>query len=137
MLIEMLRAKLHRARVTDADLNYVGSLTIPRDVLELSGIRDGEKIAVVNVNNGARFETYVQTGKKRGRYCLNGAAARLGEVGDVIIVFAYALMDEEEAARHRPRILLFDERNRVSRALGPAPGPRGKPKAKARKGRRR
>jgi aspartate 1-decarboxylase len=120
MLIEMLRAKLHRVRVTGASLHYVGSLTLPRDVLEASGIRVGEKIAVANVTNGARFETYAQAGK-RGQCTLNGAAARLGAIGDVLIVFAYALLDEAEAARHRPRILLFDEKNRVARAMGPKP----------------
>ncbi len=117
MLREMLRAKIHLATVTDADLNYVGSLTVPGDVLVAAGILDGEKVAVANVTNGARFETYVQTGRKKGEFVLNGAAARLGEPGDRIIIFAYELMTEDEARESVPRIVLMGEANRSFRLL--------------------
>lgn len=120
MLREMLRAKIHLATVTEANLNYVGSLTVPREILAAAGILAGEKIGVANVNNGARFETYVQAGRRRGVFCLNGAAARLGAPGDRIIVFAYSLATDEEARRLRPRIVLMGEGNRGYRLLGGA-----------------
>ncbi len=117
MLREMLRAKIHLATVTDSNLNYVGSLTVPGDVLEKAGMLDGEKIAVANVTTGARFETYIQTGTKKREFVLNGAAARLGEVGDRIIIFTYSQMTDEEARAHHPRVVVMGEGNRSFRLL--------------------
>ncbi|HAH97680.1 MAG TPA: aspartate 1-decarboxylase, partial [Firmicutes bacterium] len=98
MLLSMFKSKLHRATITQADLNYVGSVTIDRELLEKSGILPGEKVQVLNLNNGERFETYTIEGAAgSGIICINGAAARLVQVGDKVIIIAYALMDENEA----------------------------------------
>ncbi len=112
MTITMFRAKLHRLRVTEADLYYEGSITIDEALLETSGILPYEKVQVVNVNNGARLETYTIPGERGSRIvCLNGPAARLAARGDEVIVIAYAEMTPEEARRHRPRVVLVDEHN--------------------------
>jgi aspartate 1-decarboxylase len=112
MTITMFRAKLHRLRVTEADLYYEGSITIDEALLEASGILPYEKVQVVNVNNGARLETYTIPGERDSRtVCLNGPAARLAARGDEIIVIAYAEMTPEEARGHRPRVVLVDENN--------------------------
>lgn len=110
----MLKAKIHRATVTDANLNYVGSITIDRSLLDESDILVYEKVHVVNINNGARFETYVIEGEPNsGTICLNGAAARMVQPGDKIIVMAYAQVSAEEAKTHVPVVLVMDDKNRI------------------------
>ena len=116
MLLDMMKGKIHRATVTDANLNYVGSITIDAFLMEAAGILPNQKVQVVNNNNGARFETYVIPGEeKSGTICLNGAAARLAHPGDIVIIIAYALMDEKEAANHSPRVVFVDENNRITK----------------------
>jgi len=118
----MMKAKIHRATVTEANLNYVGSVTIDQDLMELVDILPDEKVQIVNNNNGARFETYVIPGPRgSGVICLNGAAARLVQPGDKVIIINYGLMSDEEARRHRPRIAIMDERNRVAELLAEEP----------------
>lgn len=114
MLLEMMKAKIHRAVVTQADLNYVGSITIDKDLLDKSGLKPYEKVAVLNINNGARFETYIIEGEKNsGEICVNGAAARMVHKGDLVIIIAYALMTPEEASRHKPVIVHVDDKNKA------------------------
>lgn len=114
MLLTMLKAKLHGATVTDANLNYKGSITIDKEVLEQSGIFVYEKVQIVNNNNGARFETYVIEGERgSGVFCLNGAAARLVQPGDKIIVMAYVQMPPEEAQTFKPNLFLMDGNNKI------------------------
>ena len=109
MLIEVLKSKLHRLSVTDANLNYIGSITIDEDLMDAANLIAGEKVHVVNNNNGERFETYVIKGERSsGIICLNGAAARKVQQGDIIIVMSYALMDFEEAKTFKPRIVYPD-----------------------------
>lgn len=116
MLLNMFKGKLHRATVTQADINYVGSVTIDSDLLEQSGILPGEKVQIVNLHNGERFETYTIKGDAgSGVICINGAAARLVQVGDKVIIIAYALMDEAEARSFLPNVLVLDDRNRIVR----------------------
>ena len=106
MLIEMLKAKIHRVTVTQAELNYVGSITIDEDLLIASGIRPHEKVSVVDVNNGERFETYTIKGEKgSGIICVNGAAARKVQVGDIVIIIAYCQLTNEEADKHEPTVI--------------------------------
>ncbi len=112
MMRMMLKAKLHRLTVTECNINYEGSITIDGKLLENADILPGERVQVVNVNNGERFETYTIPGKA-GEACLNGAAARLADPGDRIIVIAYALVDESELKVLKPRIVLVDERNKI------------------------
>ncbi|MFY9139459.1 MAG: aspartate 1-decarboxylase [Thermacetogeniaceae bacterium] len=110
----MLKSKIHRAVLTDANLNYVGSITIDRDLLEAADILPYEKVQVVNNNNGARFETYVIEGEPgSGQVCLNGAAARLGQPGDILIILSYVQVEEEKAREHKPRVVFVDEKNRI------------------------
>ena len=109
MLIEMLTAKIHRVHVTEANLNYVGSITIDTELLEAAGILPGQKVAIVNNNNGERIETYVITGpRKSGCICLNGAAARKFQVGDEIIIMCFAAMTPEEAEGFKPKVIFPD-----------------------------
>lgn len=109
----MMKSKLHRARVTDANLHYEGSLTIDAQLMELGDILPYEQVRVYNVSTGARFETYAIEGSRgTGDICLNGAAARMGAPGDLIIIVTYADYEEEEAIRHTPRVVLLDERNK-------------------------
>ncbi len=118
MLITLLKAKLHRATVTEANLNYTGSITIDRDLVDEAGIFIHEKVQIVNNNNGARFETYVIEGERgSGVLCLNGAAARLVQPGDKVIIMAYAQMTPEEAKNHKPVVLLLDDDNRIQEKL--------------------
>jgi len=118
MTITMLHSKIHRATVTDANLNYVGSITIDRDLLDAAHMRVGQKIDIVNVNNGERFSTYIIAGERGKReMCLNGAAARKVHVGDKIIVIAYAQMDEKEADSYRPRIVILDDDNGIAQSF--------------------
>ena len=114
MTIEMLYSKLHRATITDANLNYVGSITIDRDLMDAAALRVGQKVDIVNVNNGERFSTYVIEGERGERdICLNGAAARKAEIGDRVIVIAYASMSLEEANHFKPHIVLLNEKNDI------------------------
>jgi aspartate 1-decarboxylase len=113
MLLTLLKSKIHRATVTQAELGYVGSITIDESLMRAARLREFEKVQVVNNNNGARFETYVIRGKPdSGVICLNGAAARLCSVGDVIIIMAYAQMSEEEADAFSPAVVIVGEGNR-------------------------
>ncbi|KYD22765.1 Aspartate 1-decarboxylase [Caldibacillus debilis] len=122
MLREMMHAKLHRATVTEANLNYVGSITIDQDLLDAVGMYPHEKVQVVNNSNGARFETYIIPGKRgSGVICLNGAAARLVQPGDRIIIIAYALLNEEEIKNHSPKVAILDENNRIERIIAEEP----------------
>lgn len=106
MQIQVLKSKVHRAVITEADLNYVGSLTLDEDLMDAANMIEGEKIQIVNVNNGERIETYLIKGKRgSGTVCLNGPAARKGAVGDIIIIISYALMDFEEAKIFKPWIV--------------------------------
>ena len=116
MDITLLKAKIHRAVVTQADLDYVGSITIDSDLLRESGILEYEKVEIADIDNGNRFETYAIAGEaSSGVICLNGAAARCVEVGDKIIIMAYAYMTPEEARNHKPAVLFVDENNRIAR----------------------
>jgi aspartate 1-decarboxylase len=109
MLITLLRSKLHRLTVTQADLNYIGSITLDPDLMDAAGLYEGEKVQIVNINNGERFETYTILGERgSGQVGLNGPAARRVQVGDIIIVIAYAHMTPEEAQNHKP-VLVFPD----------------------------
>ena len=119
MYIEVLKSKIHCARVTEANLNYMGSITIDSELLELSGILPGERVQVVDNNNGNRLETYVIAGEPgSGVICLNGAAARQVVVGDTVIIIAYAMMNEEEAKNFVPKVVMVDEKNRPIKVRG-------------------
>jgi len=114
MIIEVMKSKIHRARVTQAELNYVGSITIDEDLIDAANIIPNEKVQIVNNNNGARFETYVIKGERgSGVVCLNGAAARLAQVGDVVIIISYAQMTMEEGRNYQPLLVFPDENNRL------------------------
>jgi aspartate 1-decarboxylase len=115
MIRTMFKSKIHRATVTDANLNYVGSITIDRDLIEAADIYENEKVQIVNNNNGARFETYVIPGERgSGVVCLNGAAARLSHPGDIVIIISYGLFTDEEAKEVKPIAVLVDEKNKIS-----------------------
>lgn len=110
----MLKAKLHRVTVTDANLNYMGSITIDQDIMEACDILPYEKVLVVNINNGARFETYVIPGERASKkICLNGAAARLVQIGDKLIVMSFVQLSEEESRNWQPKILIYDDENNI------------------------
>lgn len=110
----MMKSKLHRATVTEANLNYVGSITIDEDLMDLIDIFENEKVQIVDNNNGARFETYVIPGERgSGVICLNGAAARLVQPGDKVIIISYGMMTSEEARSYKPLIAILDDRNQV------------------------
>lgn len=114
MMIEVMKSKIHRVRVTQAELNYVGSITIDEDLMEAADIVANEKVQIVNNNNGARLETYVIPGARgTGTICLNGAAARLVQVGDIVIIISYAWMEKEEAKSYQPKLVFPDEHNRL------------------------
>ncbi|HOP50692.1 MAG TPA: aspartate 1-decarboxylase [Ignavibacteriales bacterium] len=118
MFVEMFKSKIHRAKVTQAELYYEGSITIDPDLMEAANILTYEKVQVVNVNNGARFETYTICGERgSGTICLNGPAARLGAVGDEVIIIAYCTMDVEEAKKHKPKVVLVDEKNQIKEII--------------------
>lgn len=114
MMLQMLKAKIHRATVTDADLNYEGSISICPRLLDAAGLRLFEMVDIYNVNNGARFTTYVIKGRE-GEICLNGAAARLVHRGDLVIIANYAHYTEDEASRHEPKVVFVDEKNRIKK----------------------
>ncbi|MDD6339131.1 MAG: aspartate 1-decarboxylase [Butyrivibrio sp.] len=116
MVVEMLKGKIHRATVVQAELDYVGSITIDTDLLEAAGIFEYEKVQIVDVNNGNRFETYTIAGEPgSGMICLNGAAARMVSVNDKIIIMAYAGLDEKEVQNHKPKVVFVDDNNHIER----------------------
>lgn len=127
MLRPMLLGKIHRATVTEADLHYVGSLTLDADLLDAAGLLPGQQVDVVDVTNGARLTTYVIAGERgTGVVCVNGAAAHLVHPGDVVIVIAYGLLDDAEARERAPQVVFVDEANRVvERGTDPATVPEG------------
>jgi aspartate 1-decarboxylase len=110
MQVQVLKSKIHRVKVTEADLNYIGSITIDPVLMKAANIIEGEKVQIVNINNGERLETYVITGKENsGDVCLNGPAARRVAVGDIVIIISYGIMDFEEAKTYKPTIVFPDE----------------------------
>lgn len=114
MMFEMLFSKIHRATVTDANLNYVGSITIDEELMNAANLKVGQKVDIVNINNGERFSTYVIKGKAGDKdICLNGAAARKVQKGDQIIIIAYASFSEEEIEKHKPLVVLVDPNNNI------------------------
>lgn len=114
MTFKMLYSKIHRATVTDANLNYVGSITIDEELMKASNLMVGQKVDIVNINNGERFSTYVIKGKAGSKdMCLNGAAARKVEIGDTIIVIAYATYNEEELKNYKPIVVIVNENNNI------------------------
>ena len=122
MFRTMMNAKIHRARVTESNLDYVGSITIDSDILDAVGMVPNEKVQIVNNNNGARFETYIIPGVRgSGEFCVNGAAARLVQKGDVIIVISYAMMAEEKVHTHEPKVAVMNEYNEIVEMIGTEP----------------
>lgn len=118
----MMNSKLHRATVTEANLNYIGSITIDSDLLRAAGMLPNEKVHVVNNNNGARFETYIIAGEPgSGVICVNGAAARLVQKGDVVIILSYVYMTDEEAHSHEPTVLIMGENNAIAEIIRETP----------------
>lgn len=116
MIIEVLKSKIHRVKITQAELNYVGSITIDEDLIEAANIIPNEKVQIVNNNNGARFETYVIKGERgSGTVCLNGATARLAQVGDIVIIMSYASMEMDEARKYEPILIFPDTDNKLIR----------------------
>ncbi len=116
MNITMLKGKIHRATVVQAELSYVGSITVDEDLLDAAGILEYEKVHIVDIDNGNRFETYTIAGERgSGMICLNGAAARCVHVGDKIIIMAYGIMDTNEAKSHKPSVVFVDERNKINK----------------------
>lgn len=114
MIIEVLKSKIHRVKVTQAELNYVGSITIDEDLMDAANIIANEKVQIVNNNNGARFETYVIKGERgSGVVCLNGAAARLVQVGDIVIIISYCQLPFEEAKKYEPALVFPDANNKL------------------------
>ncbi|OMP65840.1 aspartate 1-decarboxylase [Domibacillus epiphyticus] len=114
MFRTMMNGKIHRATVTEANLNYVGSITIDEDLLDEAGMLANEKVQIVNNNNGARLETYIIPGERgSGVICLNGAAARLVQPGDTVIIISYVMVAEEKVKDHKPKVLIMDKDNRI------------------------
>ena len=115
MTIEVLKSKIHRVKVTQAELHYVGSITIDEDILEAANIIENEKVQVVNINNGERMDTYTIKGDRgSGMVCLNGPAARKAQVGDTVIVISYASMTQDEAAQYAPVLVFPDNQNKIN-----------------------
>ncbi len=118
----MMSGKLRRATVTEANLNYVGSITIDEDLIDAVGMLANEKVQIVNNNNGARLETYIIPGERgSGVICLNGAAARLVQPGDTVIIISYKMMSEQDAASHQPKVAVLNEKNEIEQMLGSEP----------------
>lgn len=114
MLLHIMKSKLHRVKITQAELNYVGSVTIDEDLMDAANLLENEKVQIVNNNNGERFETYVIPGERgSGTVCLNGAAARRAEVGDIVIIISYGIMTTEEAKTHKPKLIFPDSNNKL------------------------
>jgi aspartate 1-decarboxylase len=115
MFIQVLKSKLHRVKITQAELHYVGSITIDEDLMDAAKLIEGEKVQIVNINNGERLETYVIKGERgSGMICMNGPAARKVQVGDIIIIISYAMMELEEAKKYTPAVVFPDESNKLS-----------------------
>lgn len=124
MLLTMCQCKLHRATITQARLDYEGSITIDEELLEAAGMLQFQKVQIVNLNTGARFETYTYAGEPGSRMvCLNGAAARLAQVGDKVIIIAYCEMEAGEARHHQPRLVLLDDNNEIREIIHEIPQP--------------
>lgn len=122
MFRTMMKSKIHGARVTEANLHYVGSITIDEDILDQVGILPHEKVQIVNNNNGARLETYVIAGERgSGVICLNGAAARLVQPGDTVIIISYAMLSEEELRDFKPKVAIMDEHNNIQQIIEQEP----------------
>lgn len=118
MLLNMLKSKIHRATVTEANLNYIGSITIDEDLMDAAGILQNERVQIVNINNGKRFDTYVIRGQRgKGDICLNGAAARLVHLGDKVIIMTYCLAELNEAKTLKPKVVLVDDNNKIVKFL--------------------
>ncbi len=116
MLITVCKSKIHRAKITEANLDYEGSITIDKELMDATDILPNEKVQVLNLNNGARFETYVFVGEKNsGTICLNGPAARLGQVGDLLIIISYCHLEFEEAKKYQPKVVYVDKENKILR----------------------
>jgi aspartate 1-decarboxylase len=114
MHIELLKSKIHRVKITQAELHYVGSITIDEDLMDAANLIENEKVQIVNINNGERLETYVIKGQRgSAQVCLNGPAARKAQVGDIVIIISYCFMDMQEAKQHQPTIIFPDEWNRL------------------------
>jgi aspartate 1-decarboxylase len=114
MHIQVLKSKIHRVKITQAELHYVGSITVDEDLMDAANLIENEKVQIVNINNGERLETYVIKGERgSGTVCLNGPAARKAQVGDIVIVISYASMDFEEAKQYKPVIIFPDDHNRL------------------------
>lgn len=122
MFRTMMNGKIHRAHVTEANLNYVGSITIDEDILDAVDMVANEKVTIVNNNNGARFETYIIPGERGSRVvCLNGAAARLVQPGDVVIIISYVMIAEEKVASHKPKVAIMNENNQIKELIRQEP----------------
>lgn len=118
MYIQVLKSKIHRVKITQAELQYIGSITIDPALTESAGIMENEKVQIVNINNGERFETYVINGARNsGMVCLNGPAARKAQVGDLVIIIAYVFMSPDEVKAHKPTIIFPDENNKLTSAV--------------------
>ena len=114
MLIEVLKSKIHRVKITQAELHYVGSITLDEDLMDAANIVENEKVQIVNIHNGERLETYVIKGERgSGEVCLNGPAARKAQVGDIIIIISYASMTPEESKSHKPVVIFPDDKNKL------------------------
>lgn len=122
MFRNMMNGKIHRATVTEANLNYVGSITIDEDILDAVGMIANEKVQIVNNNNGARLETYIIPGPRgSGVICLNGAAARLVQVGDTVIIISYVLVPEDRISAHKPKVAIMDQHNQIKELISHEP----------------
>ncbi|MEQ9304583.1 MAG: aspartate 1-decarboxylase [Marinoscillum sp.] len=116
MFIEVLKSKIHRVKITEAELHYVGSITIDEDLMDAADMVANEKVQIVNINNGERLETYVIKGERgSGQICLNGPAARKAQVGDVIIIISYCSIEKDRARTHEPIVIFPDEKNRLTK----------------------
>ncbi len=114
MFVEILKSKIHRAVVTEADLNYIGSITIDENLMDAAGLIENEKVQVVNINNGERIDTYVIKGLRgSGTICMNGPAARKAHPGDLVIILAYAMINNDEAIEFKPKVIFPDNNNRI------------------------
>jgi aspartate 1-decarboxylase len=115
MTIEVLKSKIHRVKITQAELHYVGSITIDEDLMDAADLVENEKVQIVNINNGERLETYVIKGERgSGQICLNGPAARKAQVGDIVIIISYCSVEKEKAKAHTPVVIFPDEKNRLT-----------------------
>ncbi len=116
MFLTLMKSKIHRASVTESNISYIGSITIDKELMDAAGLLENEKVQVLDINNGNRFETYVIPGKKKsGTICINGAAARLVQPGDIVIIISYGLFDIKEASEFKPSIVFVDEKNQIVR----------------------